>query len=162
MPAASSMNLAMSSSRKDSVSLSSEPTVSDQADVAAPAVTRPCTMNPSGTSSEEDVAHAVAIDEGADRAEDLLEVLPGASLVDPHGCSLLRRPSPEQAAPDRMATSRWSGRAAPWSRAWRSLDRKIAVAASVTTAPVTNKATTIVAPSGSGDGCPHGALAADG
>ena len=45
-------------------------------------------MNPSGHLEQQDVPHAAAVQEGADRAEDLFEVLAGASLVDPHVCSL--------------------------------------------------------------------------
>ena len=66
-------------------------------------------MNPSGASSEQDVAHPALVEERPDRAEDLFEVLARASLVDPHSASSMRRLRLARPA----ARIRWFGPAAP-------------------------------------------------
>ena len=63
----------------------------------------------------------------------------------------LRRPQPRGGCPGSVGYEPVVRSSRPRSRARRSLDRKIAVVASVTSAPVTNKATTTVAASGAAE-----------
>ena len=78
------MNRAMSSSRKVSVSFDCVPTDSDQVPVEAAGRHEPLDDEPVGCLEEQDVPHAALVEERPDGAEDLLEVLAGAALVDPH------------------------------------------------------------------------------
>ena len=81
---ASSMNRAMSSSRKVSVSLACVPIVSDQSRCWRPLDHETLDDEPVGRLEQEDVLHPALVEERPDRAEDLLEVLARAALVDPH------------------------------------------------------------------------------
>ena len=94
-------------------------------------------MKPSGASTTSTSLHVPLIEERADRAEDLFEVLARTALVDPHRASLRL---PRDGGPGQEPVV-WSS--SPRSLARRSLARKTAVAASVATVPVTSKATTI-------------------
>ena len=89
------MNLAMSSSRNVSVSLVCVPIVSDQVARRRAGRDEALDDEPIGCLEEQDVPHPALVEERPDRAEDLLEVLAGAALVDPHAVG----PSPGQDPP---------------------------------------------------------------
>ena len=132
------MNRPMSSSRNVSVSLAWLPIESDQVP-ASPDDDQALDDEAVGRLDEQHVLHPALVEERADRAEDLLEVLARAALVDPHRAPL--RPASLAQEPVVRSSS-------PRSLARRSLARKTRMAASVTSAPVTSKARTISAASG--------------
>ena len=94
----------MSSSRKVSVSLACVPDRLRPGAAGGAGDHDALDDEPVRRLDEEDLAHPALVDERPDRAEDLLEVLARASLVDPHRVSSVRR----RAAPD-VVPSRGSG-----------------------------------------------------